>query len=550
MQSSFFALNYGTLIKEGEQGMEKPDWILNFNRPAGTEIKHINGHWYLYERKGVYDKITKTKRKKSGRCLGAITEIGLKPSKFASPHSPISALAGKELENLEFGATSLLWSLTEEMRKRLQQRFPTLWREIYALALLKCKEQSCFRRMEFFYETSFLAQMLPNLSLSAGRINEIIAALGADRASIKEYMKDDLPSKGVVLFDGHRILSSSDTLEFAHVGYDSKCRFMPQVNLLYMFSVQEGQVDGESSRKFPVFYKQYSGDVPDVAAFADMVADSGLRKRDVVVVADKGFESGANEQMLSCASLGYVLAVRRGSNAVPEIPAWPDKYQSVFSYRDRVIYASAFPCGEEIVYLYYDMELAKQEARDLVLREEKANNTRSLKLAMENRRRAKGKCRLTQEEFERLKPVNVADKLQEHRTTGTFILKTNRKDINCAQAYYLYKTRQDIEQSFKFFDNTLDAKGSYMQSDVAFEGWLFINHLSLQMLYSIICYISTKELSTKYSFEDLLQYLKQVRVNKIEGAWVATKMTKRTAKSCEDLNIAFRDPNSLLGSLK
>ena len=34
---------------------EKPVWIEQFERPAGTEIKHIGNHWYLYERLSVYD---------------------------------------------------------------------------------------------------------------------------------------------------------------------------------------------------------------------------------------------------------------------------------------------------------------------------------------------------------------------------------------------------------------------------------------------------------------------------------------------------------------
>lgn len=34
---------------------EKPDYIINFVRPANTEIRYIRGHWYLYERSNVYD---------------------------------------------------------------------------------------------------------------------------------------------------------------------------------------------------------------------------------------------------------------------------------------------------------------------------------------------------------------------------------------------------------------------------------------------------------------------------------------------------------------
>ena len=35
--------------------MDKPDYILNFDKPKNTEIKYINGNWYLYERHNIYD---------------------------------------------------------------------------------------------------------------------------------------------------------------------------------------------------------------------------------------------------------------------------------------------------------------------------------------------------------------------------------------------------------------------------------------------------------------------------------------------------------------
>lgn len=90
---------------------EKPLWVQQFNRPVGTEIKHIGNRWYLYERLSVYDPKLKRKRKKSGRILGAITEEGFKPSRSRSSLSPVG-----EVENREYGATALLLSLTGSMR--------------------------------------------------------------------------------------------------------------------------------------------------------------------------------------------------------------------------------------------------------------------------------------------------------------------------------------------------------------------------------------------------------------------------------------------------
>lgn len=82
----------------------KPIWIEQFSRTAGTEIKRIGNHWYLYERLSVYDK--ERKLRKSGRCLGAITESGLCPGKRATPLRP---LCDGGVKNLEYGRPPSSW---------------------------------------------------------------------------------------------------------------------------------------------------------------------------------------------------------------------------------------------------------------------------------------------------------------------------------------------------------------------------------------------------------------------------------------------------------
>ena len=77
-----------------------------------------------------------------------------------------------------------------------------------------------------------MGELFPGLSLSASRISKILRMLGNERERIKKYMKEDLGEDSKIVFDGHRIISNSNTLEYARVGYDSKRRFMPQVNLI------------------------------------------------------------------------------------------------------------------------------------------------------------------------------------------------------------------------------------------------------------------------------------------------------------------------------
>lgn len=50
-----------------------PAWVLA-HKKAGTEIKYINGKYYLYGVTSIYDKTLKKSKKKSLGILGRITE--------------------------------------------------------------------------------------------------------------------------------------------------------------------------------------------------------------------------------------------------------------------------------------------------------------------------------------------------------------------------------------------------------------------------------------------------------------------------------------------
>lgn len=58
-------------------------------------------------------------------------------------------------------------------------------------------------------------------------------------------------------------MTASHTVDNTECGYDSKMRYKPQINLLYMFTL-----GGEIG--YPVYYKQYLGSTPDVSAFSDI----------------------------------------------------------------------------------------------------------------------------------------------------------------------------------------------------------------------------------------------------------------------------------------
>lgn len=65
-----------------------------------------------------------------------------------------------------------------------------------------------------------------------------------------------------------------------------------------------------------------------------------------------------------------------------------------------------------------------------------------------------------------------------------------------------------------------------MRNQYAFEAWLFIDYLALQLLYLCLGIIADAGMTDQYAFEDLIHFLKGVRINQINGQWMTTKKHK------------------------
>ena len=110
--------------------MEKPDYIIKFQRPKNTEVKYINGHWYLYERSSRYDPKTKKMHKVSGQLLGSITEEGFKPKKQKVAHKIF-----ENVEVVELGATGYLWMNNQEYEQCTKTCYTSAFSEGASLPL-------------------------------------------------------------------------------------------------------------------------------------------------------------------------------------------------------------------------------------------------------------------------------------------------------------------------------------------------------------------------------------------------------------------------------
>ena len=201
---------------------EKPDYVLNFPRQKNTEIKKIGNNWYLYERFSKYDPAIKRSRKISGKCLGKITSDGLVATKRRLVDEKKKTFpVGQISDVVEAGAVLYFWERTASLRERLKEYFPDLWEKLYVAAVLRAIKEPRFRRLQAHYETSLLAHLIPDLSFDPLSNSSLLQTLGRRRETISRFMREDVNKRDVfILFDGHRLITSSKTMELAELGYD------------------------------------------------------------------------------------------------------------------------------------------------------------------------------------------------------------------------------------------------------------------------------------------------------------------------------------------
>lgn len=509
---------------------EKPEYILSYSKPKNTEIKHINGYYYLYERKSVYDPKTKKMRKKSGKCLGKITEEGFVPSK-----EKLDPKVFEDVEVKEIGLSAFLYERNGKVVERLERLFPDIYKEIFTIAVLRLGYDPRFKRISDSYEISMMSELYPNLKLEPSYITNLLKMLGRRSSAIKQFMSEDNDSlSSYMVFDGHRIISDSKTLETAYMGYDSKARYKNQVNLVYAFSVS-----GE--RCFPYYYKQFSGDVPDITAFSSLIEEASLKKENLTLLADKGFASDDNFSLIEDSGFMYIVPLKRNADdAKDNVPPSITGYEDSFTYNSRAILHKSVVKDGYAIHVFQDQLLLADELSDLTSRMEKKNNTISLKIENEEKRIRTGKKRrLTDEELESLKTVSFKEYIEDKLSMGTITLRTNNMQLNGSQVYTLYKRREAIEDFFKSYDNTLDFSTSYMRNSYTEEAWLFLNHLSAIMAFDILDEIYHSGQASRVSLEDFKTKLSHIYANKVNGKWKLAKITKKRREFCEAFGLDF-----------
>ena len=474
--------------------MAYPEWVEKQRKP-GTSIHCIRGKYYLYEVSSVYDKEKKRARAITGAYLGRITEEGLIPPR-AKQQESVGKYSVKE-----FGASAVLLEMGTQIHAKLKEVFPKEADEMMVLAILRLVESSPFKRIGLLYERSYLSELFPGLPMSSSSLSGFLRSVGSNREKIVQFMSGMVGGSEHILFDGTSIITKSENMEINRLGYNSHRQYDPQINLLYAFSCEQRQ---------PVYYRIVPGNVRDVSSFRHAVNESGIR--DVTVIADKGFGSKANFNMLESEGIRYIVPLRRNNGAFDRSKLKTgDKssFDGHFMFQKRVIWYYEYKLDGARYIVFQDSSLRTEEEKDYLQRVEAQHENYTMESYLER-----------QYDF------------------GTILFRTNRMD-SPEDIYKLYKARIEIEQTFDFLKNLLETDVIYLQDKYAAEGWAFINHLSLLLAYLIYDRLRTANLLSKFSIADFLSHLKYIHKINIKNSWVLSEISAKTQKLLDALNISI-----------
>jgi hypothetical protein len=475
-----------------------PEWALACKR-KGTELRRINGHYYLYEVTSKWNPKKKRSEKITGKLLGKITEAeGFVESEKAQLRR--QQLIIERIQVKEYGITAAIEHLFTETVSALKEFFPDSWQQIIALAYGRLVYQSPLKNMLFHYSNSYLSEQYPDINLSAKSLSYFLREFGQDRNRIVQFCRSFKISDDCILFDGTDIFSRSEQMELPKFSKSKFGTYDDMINLMCIFSVKQ---------QMPVYYRLLPGNIKDVSAFKMSLQESGVK--DATVIIDKGFASKSNINALEKEELKFLIPLPRNSSFIDyEKAKSGDKrmFDGYFQYEGRYIwYYEIGIDNTKSVVLFLDEELRNQEEKDYLNRIESNTINYSMKKFHEK-----------------------------SHTFGTIaIIRNTNKSPK--ETYIDYKTRGEVETMIDALKNIVDADRTYMQNQQTLEGWMFINLIALKWYYQILNLLKKYELNNKYSHADFLLFLSEVKMVKMNNTWLKAEMTKKTFELLQKMKI-------------
>jgi len=479
--------------------MYLPEWVLPFKEPR-TEIRCINGIYYKYEVRYVYNKKKKRTDKITVRLMGKITEKdGFTPSDKDLIRQKASQLPKVDIKN--FGVYNLYSNLLSEEIDGLKSLFnDDVAEKLLSFSMMRWAYQSPIKRASNYHAHDFCSEVWSKKSISDKEISKTLKFVGQNREALVDWMKQMLNLSGqgnnkFVMMDSTHVSTVSEQLGINAKGYNSAHDFDEQIRLMYLFSAQ---------MKRPVYYRLINGNINDISSMSLCVKEMNVS--DVIFIADKGFYSEKNIKELDDNKLQYIIPLRRNNQLIDFSPLMQANYKkeikNYFIYQGRIIWYYQYEREGKKLVTFLDEKLKAEEEADYLMR------TKSYPE------------KYTEEKF-----------YEKIKSFGTLTLVSKLKDQEKQtpqELYEAYKQRNEVEVMFDSYKNFLQADKMYMQDRHVLEGWLMANFIAMIAYYKLYSRLKQAKLLSKYSPKDIIELSKSIYKIKIREEWNLSEITART----------------------
>jgi hypothetical protein len=429
------------------------------------EIKVSNGNHYVYRSTSRYDPDTKGSKKVS-EYLGS-----LDPVKGFAPKEKDARKRERTVSVLETGTMRLLDTCAGPVFQSLKRRFPDNYDQLYALALMRCLNTTPLKRASSYWEKfDNIRRLRP--AMSPKSLSQMLEDVGSDRYAQDLVFNDIGTDCHELAFDLTEFFSASGNMSFAEEGYNTSHDDSPQINIAMVCTQDSG---------IPVMIRMIPGSVRDIKTVCATVKEMG--RKDIVLVADRGFYSDENINALDKSGMEYLMPVKRNSLLYGLADV---KEYDFFEYRGRLIRFVKFRHDRHWAYRFKDETMRLGEEHNAFMKYKEG--------------------KLSKDEVESKK-----------QRMGQMILVSNM-DMVPEEAYLMYKRRDSIEKRFRTFRTTLEADSCWLRDNVSAFGHIFVTFLSMYMIANLEDRIRRAGLLSKYSAEDvMIEYSKAYAVEMETG---------------------------------
>lgn len=510
--------------------MGHPEWALQ-HKTKGTELRNINGRFYLYRISSKWNKEKKVTQKITHEMIGRITEAdGLIPKgskrEMSKKTLPLEEKKIPPISTRESGASLFLEGLCSDIIDAIKKYFPEIYREIFTMALNRLLHQSPLKNMAFLYESSMICEQFKGLDLSKNRLTSLMLELGSQRPAIADFMKHFVRHADNIVFDTTHSVSQSEKMQLNQVGYNSKGSFEPQVNLFYLFATGQQQ---------PAYYRIFPGNIQGMSALKLTVKEAGIK--DACMIGDKGFCSESNMDMFDGVGIEYILPLKRNSRFINYDRLQDRDYEKAFDghflYHNRPIFYYRYTFIEEKKDPLDETKIIKKERKIIVFCDPRLRTEEESSYLRRVDDKTVG---YTMESF-KARQFSFGTMAMTHNLNDNKEAYGNTAEVPAKKIYEKYKSRMEVETVFDMYKNLLQADRSYMQSDEAFEAWVFINHLATMMYYKVFNVIREKDKLGSISPKDLLMRLARISKLKIGDQWVSAEIPRSSQTMFKTLGI-------------